>query len=296
MSKKNKRITTTIILLITAVAIISITSAKYIYNSVWNYYLKSRGFYFESDLLEINTKKNSLLNWDGNNISFILKNSENNELISEYDISYKLTCEVIGDETDYIGCDLNNTQKSTYNGTLSSVAGCVNTVDTTDVSNFLKAECELGGYTWNEEITTKQNTFNLFLKDETKSIDEVTVKITAESTSPYKKSLIGIFNLNKVDEEESEYITEFQNFNEYSELSVINKTNSDKCFLISFDSNNYVIELSSDTIVGSYVDSNDKVNKIETKIPKVSSSTYKFYKHEDLVSSIDDFIIEEKEC
>lgn len=297
MENRRKKTIVIIILLFTIIVATAITSGKYIYNSVWNYYLKSKGFYFESDLLELNTKKNSLLKWDGSNIYFIMKNSLNSELISEYSISYKLTCTVLGEEADYIDCIINGTNSSVYNGNLSNNAICINNIDTEDVSQLTKSECELNGYTWYEEITSKKHYFNLELKDENKIIDEVSVKVTAESTSPYHKTLTGIFNINKVDAENKELLTNYQSFSEYDELSIVNTTSEDKCVSISFDSSNYLLDLDDSSIIESSTDSNDKVNKIKVKIGKSNSAIYTFYKtNSEKQYSINDFVVEEKEC
>lgn len=297
MKIKGRKIFLIFTLLIALFSVIFVTSGKYIYNSVWNYYLKSKGFYFESDLLNTNTKKNSFLKWDGSDIYFTVKNSLNNELVSEYDISYKISCTVLEEESEYIDCILNGTNSSVYNGSLSSVAKCVNNIDETDVSKLNKADCEINGYTWNNEITLKNNYFNLILKDETKNIDEVSIKITAESSSPYHKTLTGIFNINKVDSEGTELITYYQNFNEYDELSITNTTQNDKCAVINFNADNFLIDLNSTSILEYNTDSNEKVNQISIKIEKQSSNIYKFYKMDGQIeTSIYDFIIEEKEC
>ena len=76
---KSKKIFTIFVILIIMFATISLTLGKYIYNSVWDYYLSSKAFYFESDLLDINTKNNSLLKWDGSDINFKINNSQNKD-------------------------------------------------------------------------------------------------------------------------------------------------------------------------------------------------------------------------
>lgn len=297
MKKNNKTTAIIIVILLVTVSAIVGTSAKYIYNSAWNYYLTSKGFYFESDLLEMNTKKNSLLNWDGSDISFALKNSYNDEFISEFDISYKVSCEVLGDEAKYLSCNLNNSGKSSFEGTLTSTAKCMNSKDETDVSRFTKAACEVGGYSWKYENITKENVFNLNLTDSTKNIDEASIKITVESTKPYKKTLVGLFNINKVDESESEYTVEYQNYDEYDELLIVNKTSSDKCFLIGFNSGEYSLNTLEGNFSNYYTDTNDKINGFDMKISKESSAIYEFYRINDSGDySIENFVVSEKEC
>ena len=54
--KKNKIILFSIISCLIILVLVTMTSAKYAYNSVWNYYLHSRGFYFKSDMLSVSNQ------------------------------------------------------------------------------------------------------------------------------------------------------------------------------------------------------------------------------------------------
>ena len=62
MKKYSKKIIFVLVFLAVFVTATSLTFGKYIYNSAWNYYLTSKGFYFKSDLLDINSRTNSILN------------------------------------------------------------------------------------------------------------------------------------------------------------------------------------------------------------------------------------------
>ena len=293
---KKKKIITLLAILLTMFCTISLTLGKYIYNSMWDYYLSSKAFYFESDKLDINVKNNALLNWDGSDINFKITNSENNTTVSEYDITYKITCEVMGEESDYVDCVLNGTDSNVYNGTLSTESLCKNDIDSKDVSNLEKTKCEMDGYTWYNETATKNNYFNLKLINSEKNIDEVSVKITAESLTPYTKKIIGIFNLNKLEEVETEIITSYNSYDEYDELIITNLSSQNKCLEINFKSNDYVVEL--DDVVSKYsVDENNKINSIEVKISKQDSILKKFYKKNAAEKySIENFDIKDKEC
>lgn len=294
---KIKKIFIILILFIVFSTIISFTAGKYVYNSVWDYYLSSKGFYFESDLLDKNTKKNSLLKWDGNNISFVLKNNLNNELISEYDIEYSVTCEVLNEEAKYVDCELDGTGQSTLSAVLSSKSKCVNNIDSRDVSKLSKTECEINGYEWKKEIFNNSVYFNLKSTDETKDIDEVSVKITAESKTPYNKKIIGIFNLNKIETVEASFTTSYESFIDYDLLSIINTSNEKKCILVSFNELDYTIENVSNESV-TYINSNNgKINSILLEIGKETSNNFKFYKiNIGKEYSKEDLIIEEKDC
>ena len=296
MKKNSKRTVIIIAILIVLVAIVTGTSAKYVYNSVWSYYLTSKEFYFESDLLTLGTKKNAILNWDGTDVSFVIKN--NNDLsTSEFDISYKIACEVLGNAANYLSCNLNGTGKNEIEGVLSSTAKCVNTKDETDTSKYTKAGCEIGGYSWNYDLIQTKNSFNFIMLDETKKIDEVSVKVTVESTKPYKKILTGVFHLNKVEQSEREYNVEYQAYSNYDELTIINNSNATKCFLIGFDSNDYVLNTLENEKLDIYTDAKEVINGFDIKIANGESLSYNFYKlNKNKNYSIDDFMVTEKEC
>lgn len=297
MKQRSKRIIITLVVILIFMATATLTLGKYAYNNAWNYYLTSKGFYFESDLLDINTKKNSLLKWDGSNINFDIKNSQNDKLISEYDISYKITCEVLGEESNYMKCNLNDTNDSVFNGTLATTSKCINDIDDIDVTLFSKAECEVSGYKWIEEVISKNNYFNLELTDPTKSIDEVSVKIIAESITPYHQTLTGVFNINRVEGVDLEIVPTYQEYREYSELSITNITTSEKCVSVVFDSSKYSLDLNENDILEYLMDSNDKINSIKLILNKESSKSYKFYKiNSNEIYSVNDFLIEEKQC
>jgi hypothetical protein len=291
---KNTLIVFVVVLIFVVTA--TLTLGKYAYNNAWNYYLSSKNFYFESDLLGTNTKNNSLLKWDGSNINFVIKNSQNDKLVSEYDISYKITCEVLGEEKNYIKCNLNDTNNYIFNGTLAATSKCINEIDSVDVSKFSKAECEVNSYKWNEDVINKNNYFNLELIDPTKTIDEVSVKITAESIAPYHQTLTGIFNLNRVEGFDFEIVTSYQEYQEYNEVSITNTTTSEKCIFVNFDSSKYFVDLDGDQKTEYSLDDKNKINSINFKLSKESSKTYRFYKIGDNIYSLNDFLIEEKEC
>ena len=95
MKNKSKTKQITYSLAITVVALVGlliltrgITYAKYVSNSVLNYYLNSKGFYFKSDNLDTEIKNNADTSWDGDKVTFSITNSSNKSLATEYDIKY----------------------------------------------------------------------------------------------------------------------------------------------------------------------------------------------------------------
>ena len=67
MKKKRNRSTAFLILLFLTLGLIitrGFSYARYASNAVFNYYLSSKGFYFESDELSFDTKKNVDTMWE----------------------------------------------------------------------------------------------------------------------------------------------------------------------------------------------------------------------------------------
>ena len=93
--------------------------------------LKSKGFYFTSDELKYQvTSKNTNTSWDGEKVNFTIKNSQNLDLVTEYDITYTASCNVIGDSASYATCKMNGSETDNFSGILPTIQSCYN--DTID--------------------------------------------------------------------------------------------------------------------------------------------------------------------
>ncbi len=270
-----------------------ISYAKYISDSVWNYYLKSKGFYFSSDYLGMEEVKNVDNLWDGSNVSFNIGNNLNQTVVTNYDIEYNVSCSVEGDASSYAECKMNGKTTNTDSGTLSGYQRCVNnTEDQIDVTSFIKTDCELGGYDWVSDIATKDLYFDVVLTDENYTLNDVVVKVTATSTSPYHKTLSGTFTLHKGVLEEGSITSEFKSYSTYSKLIVTNSYSENKCVNIIWNSDNLVID--KDTFSTYSSDSNSYINEINVNVDSKSSASYIFYSR-DLSSSYNnnEFIVSE---
>lgn len=276
--------------LITIIGVVffhSKTFARYTSNSILNYYLKSQGFYFESDDLQNTNNINTL--WDGSPVYFNIRNNSNQSLISEYDISYQASCEVEG-KSEYLFCKING--QDTYNGVLSASQNCVNnTDDGIDVSSFAKTECELNGYTWNNQIAKNELYFEIQKKVDSYNIDNITVNVTVNSVSPYKKSLKGTYILNYSYIETGSIEKIYNNYTNYSRLIVTNSYDTEKCVSIKWDNSTKTVD--TNLTNGITTDENGYINKIETKINKKSNINFIFYDKTDVV---DDFTIDIVNC
>lgn len=299
MKKINKK--TIFIALIAIIGIFLITLgvsyARYVSNTIWDYYLKSKGFYFSSDYLGSTTIKNVNSMWDGNSVHFNVRNNLNQNVITDYDITYVATCTITNEASSYSECRMNGTSSNTVNGTLSSYQICVNnTGDGINVSELNKTDCELGGYEWLNQIATKDLYFDIVLTDITKELTDVVVNVSVTSTSPYSKTISGEFTLHRGDIEEEDIVSKYKNYSNYDKLVITNPSSSTKCISVSWDSNKLLLDLNSGSFSFQEVDSNGYVNNIKFNIGARDSVGLIYYKKNfELTYNIDEFTIVETE-
>lgn len=291
MKNKKKYLILAVVLLgISLVIGYGITFAKYVSNSVWNYYLQSKEFYLDSEELKVDGKSNVNKQWDGGSVYFTLKNSLNDGLVTDYDISYRASCRVKGDSNSK--CFLNGTASDTYEGVLSSSSYCVNNSgDSVDVSGYDRSTCEVNSYLWSEKVASKEMYFDV---SSDSSLQDVVVEIRLESTSPYKKILTGEFVLKKDQGLEKKVFMNYHHYNDYDELVVSNSYSDLKCVNIKWDSAHLRLDYDKD-LVKSYEMSDDNyINSIDIAVPSKDSVRYRFYPLNSEVN-IDSFILTEKE-
>ena len=103
--REHKKVSIIIVIFLSLFLLFEVTYAGYVRNIVDNYILETKGFYFNSSVLNVNGKVHSINNWDGVNSYPITVdvNNKKNEIIStnadiEYDIFYEcssnVTCSV----------------------------------------------------------------------------------------------------------------------------------------------------------------------------------------------------------
>ena len=267
-----------------------VSYAKYASNSAWNYYLESKDFYLSSDYLNTDGMKNVNNNWDLSNIHFNVKNSHNDILATEYDINYKVTCTT---NNENVSCNLNDTGKNEFNGVLSTTKKCINEINEVNVSSLSESECEVNGYEWKSIVATKDLYFNLASESE---FENIIVNINVTSTSPYKKTLLGTFELTKDKSVSGVISSQYNNYNEYDRLIVSNSYSNEKCVKVSFDSNVLRVDTPLNNVDSFGQDTNGYINSIIFRIPQKENRTFKFYKLDSNNYGIEDFTIIESDC
>lgn len=282
------------ILVAILLAINGISYAKYASNSLWNYYLKSKGFYFSSEELSLNSSKNINNMWDGGSTYFSISNNLNQSVVTEHDINYKVTCTIDGETSASNNCYMNGTNSNIYEGVLSTYQACTNnTEDNIDTTSFNQTNCELGGYNWENQVSTKELYFDV-VNSEGQDINDIIVNITAESISPYSKALNGKFILHRLLSNDGSIKMNYMNYSDYDQLLILNSFDDDRCIQVSWNSNDLLIDVDPAKVVSYITDSDGYINKIKLNIGAKNSLNYIFYKR-NLLSSYDvsSFILEE---
>ena len=268
--KKRYKIILIVVLIGFCLGLFLTTLARYSSSNVWNYYLESQGFYFSSDNLS-NDQVNVDTFWDGSSVHFNLKNFSNNNLITSKDISYQVSCEVIDSD---IPCTLNGTESSTV----------------IDVSSMNKTECEVAGYTW-ENISV---TNDLYFDIDSDEITDVSVLITVNSTSPFRKTMTGVFNLSKSEVVTGNIDYNVNHYDSFDELIISNSYDTGKCISVSFDSSKRIVDITNDmNIISS--DNNGYVNSFSFGVGSMSNDKIVFYNKTGL--DFNDIVVSETdEC
>jgi len=269
-----------LIYILTLVFILIITNgytvAKYAFNSVWNYYLDSKSFYFSSDSLDTVSIKNVNNNWNLDSTFFSIKNSFNEFQVTEYDIKYDVNCTIKGEEASHASCWLNGKNSSSFSGILSASAKCVNKSLDVDVSGYSQKECESSGYDWVYQENFNELYFDVVPNDG-ETLDSVTILIEVNTISPYKKVLLGEFKLNAGSFEEDGLNVVYNEFDNYSRVVVSNSYNENKCVKLSWDTSEFKIDNYNSAIINSSVVDN-YINQINFNIEKKDSLSFIFYR------------------
>lgn len=270
----------------------SLSYAKYASNTLWNYYLTSKGFYFSSDnLTEKGTKIVNTI-WDGNSIFFNIKNNLNDIVITDYDIGYKVTCTIQNPQIENVSCKLNGTSSNRYEGVLSNFKSCVNTKnDGVIVTDYDKTTCEMNGYEWMNQIATKDLYFDI-----EGDVENVDVNIIVTSTFPYTKTLSGNYVLYKDKSLIGMLNKQYLEYTDYSSLVITNSYKENKCATVTWDANKVRIDFEKNKITNYATDNSGYINEITFPINGKESIQYIFYKVNQEQYDTSLFTITEIEC
>lgn len=154
-----RRVFIILIFALVLISFIGLTFGRYIYDNYKSLYLASKNFYFNSDKLSLSGSRYQLNNWSGvdpYNIVVNMNSKKNNIEVATSDIEYNISYTC----SNTVNCEVNKN-----NGVIYS---------STNTDSFILS-------------MTPTSNFN--------DGDEVTITITASSTSPYEQTITGTFIL-----------------------------------------------------------------------------------------------------
>ena len=279
MKKKKRYSSLLIIILVLALTVIitrGFSHARYASNAVFNYYLSSKGFYFESDDLSFDTKSNVDTMWDGEKVYFTLSNSANGALSSETDIVYTVSC-IVDEEDTTKQCLLNGTGKSEINATLSASFGC------SDSTYKDEESCIINDKKWIATPATSDVYFEVVDTSGEEVLNaNVLVKVT--SSKPYKKELSGRYNLIRDNSEIGGLSMKYEEGSIKSNLIITNSYNENKCVAVSWDSLDFIYDINSKDVLGKETDSEGNINCVYFMLDKMDSTVLEFYEKDKAAS------------
>ncbi len=157
--RKHKKISIVTLVLLVLFLSIGIVFGRYIHNILNQYLLETKGFYFNSSILNVNGKNFLINNWDGVNsytLTIDLNNRKNNERYTKTDIAYTVS----------VNCP------STVTCTLSKNSGVIHPNDETDSYQVV--------------VTPRQNFYEG---------DTVRVETSVTSSVPYAKTMSATYTI-----------------------------------------------------------------------------------------------------
>ena len=275
--KKINKFKVAIVVFALLVFLLSVTGlGRFTYNAVRDRYLSSKKFYFTSDLLTPNgnaTEPHVYENWDGIGIYELDINmfSKNNDL-ERYDGDLKYSVKLDYNNTN-IECSLKYNDFSLATG------------------NEYYREEELVDNRQTIDGSTNENKLVVYVRPkEDKELEigqEYTIKVTAYTSEPYKKTIEGTFKIIvsdvafeiEPDQADVPYVVmNVRNSRDYDSNVTINLKNTS---LLRLDMTNravYEAQNDSDTATKVDTDPNGVVTAITFKMPKETSEDIKFYK------------------
>lgn len=276
------------ILIISAISIIMIvlfygfftlsifdTSAKYTNYKEMNHYYESTELYISSNTLSnTNDKYNIINNYDFHDIEFEIKNSLETYKITNYDIDYDITCNIIGMENNNYTCTIDNTEKNIVSNKLINNGICQ------EEENLNYSECEEKEYTYKLTETKNKHKFKITrnILDDTKKLE---VEIILKTTSPYAKQLKAIYVLNFGEKKDTIYIDNPIDYNSFCEYTINNNYDINKIVKLNIDKTKLIFDNTDqiyDNKINYTINDDNIIDSITIDIESQKTKKIKLYK------------------
>lgn len=170
------------IVMVVSFSLVINTDAKYRDETIINNLLGSKDFNFSiSNYLEEDTVVN---NWGGEPLDFEVYNYDKDG-ISDFDINYEVTCNVLNEDVD-VTCNILDTFKNTYVGVINNEGQCFN-VDLL-LPDLNQTECLNQGFTYKEKKSKDVISFSI---EGELLTEDIQLEIIIKSIYPYTKEVKG---------------------------------------------------------------------------------------------------------
>lgn len=272
------------ILLLLAIVLCSISFVivfgRYVTNSVNNFFMRTKEFYFFSDKLSENRDIFQIENWSGVDdytITINMNSRKNNLEVSTYDIGYDITYSC----SDNAICQLSKTS-GTISGDTNTDFFNVTITPNTQLKTGDKVIVSIEATSKTDFVKTLKGRFTLVVGQE-----DLTYQITDEPDSPYMElSITNTLTYYIVEEAFGDYEAGYKiDIDTYLALTEEEKA---KCYssivTVAFSPNQILLDNTSESYVNAInittttVNDKNYINSITLPIEAISSVDLRFYK------------------
>lgn len=283
--RQHRKISIIVLSTLIFVLLISISFGKYIYNVIDSYILETKGMYFNSSVLGVNTKEYRINNWDGvnaYNFTIDLNNRKNSLKKTDSDIEYEInvTCSntvlcSLSKEADILYKD---SETDSYQITLSPQttfkAGDEVEIYTEVISSYPYKKILSAKYT----LAVETSKFSYNIEDASKN-NFITLNLTNSVTFYQVETAFGSYSV-------GDYIG-------LEDFALLSETDKAKCFsaivTVNFNPANLQLDMTTNSYLHRLANSQktvalsgyNYVYEYQFKVPATSSEKIIFYKSDN---------------
>lgn len=228
--------------------------SKYVYNSVRDYYLETKGFYFNSDKLSDNHSEMQIENnWSGAE-------------------SYAITINLNSKKNDLLFCETDIDYEISY--TCSSNITCTSTKESGTIEGT-----NSGGLNEDYFILTINPSGGVGLQNG----EQAWVDVEVKSTSPYVKTLSGRMYVGVSSSDITYNIMDSVN-SPYIKVNITNSLHQDEDVTLTFDPNVILLDMTNQFAINAtnmeteQINNYNYVNSVTTTLGSLETTTVTFYK------------------
>lgn len=254
--------------------------ARYVSNTINDFYSRSKEFYFYSDKLGEDFPNYQIENWSGVEdyiITVNMNSQKNNILTATYDIGYDISCNY----SDNIICDLSKT------------AGIIRETTNTDFFNLTiipNSPLNIGDEVWVEVTASTDSPYEKTLKAKFTLVvgqEKASYQIVDSVNSPYLTlNVTNTLPYYSVDEAFGTYnINDRISRDTYFELSDVNKEKCHSAIItLEFNPDEVLLDMTNENYLNadetSHVtkNSHEYTNSITFRVDAITSTKVRFYK------------------